>query len=60
MYSYPNYIPLPPVAVSRVVEILRPYPFDRIYGAFPKRTVVRDAKAALEQSAERYLRAVSA
>ena len=60
MYSYPNYIPLPPAAVSRIAEILRPYPFDRIYGAFPKRTVASDGKAALERSAERYLRAVGA
>lgn len=60
MYSYPNYIPLPPAEVSRIVEILHPYPFDRIYGAFPKRTVASDGKAALERSVERYLRAVGA
>jgi hypothetical protein len=60
MYSYPNYIPLAPAAVSRIVEILRPYAFDRIYGAFPCRTVATDGKAALEHSAERYLRAVGA
>ncbi len=60
MYSYPNYIPLPPAAVSRIVEILRPYAFERIYGAFPKRTVARDGNAALERSAERYLRAIGA
>ncbi len=58
MYSYPNYIPLAPAAVSHIVDILRPYAFDRIYGAFPRRTVVTDGKAALERSAERYLRAV--
>ena len=60
MYSYPNYIPLAPAAVSRIVEILRPYAFDRIYGAFPRRTVASGGKGALERSAERYLRAVGA
>jgi len=60
MYSYPNFIPLPPAAVRRIVEILKPYAFDRIYGAFPHRTVASDGKAALERSAERYLRAVGA
>ena len=58
MYSYPNYIPLAPPAVTRIVETLRPYTFDRIYGAFPHRTVGSDGKAALERSADRYLRAV--
>jgi hypothetical protein len=60
MYSYPNYIPLSPVAVRGVVDRLRLYEFDRIYGAFPNRTVTHDGKAALERSAERYLRAVRA
>jgi hypothetical protein len=60
MYSYPNYIPLPPAVVSRIVEILRPYAFDRIYGAFPKRTVASDGNAALERSADRYRQAVGA
>ena len=60
MYSYPNYIPLAPATVSRIVEILRPYAFDRIYGAFPLRTVATEGKAAVERSAERYLRAVGA
>ena len=60
MYSYPNYIPLAPATVSRIVEILRPYAFDRIYGAFPRRTVATEGKAAVERSAERYLRAVGA
>lgn len=59
MYSYPNYIPLAPAAVRRIVDTLRSYPFDRIYGAFPHRTVATEGKAALERSAERYLRAVS-
>ena len=58
MYSYPNYIPLAPVTVRRIVDRLQSYRFDRIYGAFPHRTVSRDGNAALERSADRYLRAV--
>ena len=59
MYSYPNYIPLGREAVSRIVELLRLYTFDRIYGAFPQRTVVSEGKAVLERSAARYLQAVA-
>ena len=58
LYSYPNYIPLRPAAVRRIAEILRAYRFDRIYGAFPRRTVTRDGNAVVERSAERYLEAV--
>jgi hypothetical protein len=58
MYSYPNYIPLPTATVRGIVDRLHPYAFDRIYGAFPHRTVTQDAKASLERSAERYVHAV--
>ncbi|PWT97325.1 MAG: MBL fold metallo-hydrolase [Terriglobia bacterium] len=58
MYSYPNFIPLSGASVRRIVEILRPWKFDRIYGAFPHRTVRSDAKAVLQRSAERYLAAI--
>jgi hypothetical protein len=39
MYSYPNYIPLGPAALRGVVNALEILPFDRLYGAFPCRTV---------------------
>jgi hypothetical protein len=58
MYSYPNYIPLGPGAVTDIVARLDPYPFDRIYGAFPKRTVASNAQAILKNSAARYLQAI--
>jgi hypothetical protein len=60
MYSYPNFIPLAPAAVHRIADTLRKYRFDRIYGAFPHRTVKTDGNAALERSAGRYLRALEA
>jgi histone H3/H4 len=58
MYSYPNFIPLGPDQVMRIVGTLESWTFDRIYGAFPKRKVSRDAKHTLRASAERYLRAI--
>ncbi len=58
MYSYPNFIPLSRAAVGRIVDTLQRYRFDRIYGAFPHRTVKQDAKGVLERSAARYLRAI--
>jgi len=57
MYSYPNYVPLGARAVRLIVEKLEPYAFDRIHGAFPRRSVVADAKDVVRRSAERFIRA---
>jgi hypothetical protein len=59
MYSYPNYIPLGGNALRGVVNALKPFAFDRPYGAFPGRTVDRGAKAVVERSAKRYLDALN-
>lgn len=59
MYSYPNFIPLGASAVRRVVKRLEPFAFEKLYGAFPGRVVSRDAKAAVERSAERHLRMIA-
>ena len=56
MYSYPNLIPLGPVAIKQVVRSLKPFAFDRLYGAFPEQIVKADAKAVVERSADRYLK----
>jgi hypothetical protein len=58
MYSYPNFIPLGPRAVKDIAQRLDGYEFDRIYGAFPKRSVLADAKSVLKRSVERYLKAI--
>ncbi len=58
MYSYPNYIPLDAGAVQHIVGVVRPLAFDRVYGAFPARTVEHGAKSAIERSAARYLRRI--
>ncbi|MFN8634938.1 MAG: MBL fold metallo-hydrolase [Chloroflexota bacterium] len=56
MYSYPNLIPLGEKAVRQIVERVRPFPFERVYGGWNGRIVAVDGKDAVERSAERYLR----
>jgi len=53
--SAPNRLPLPERAVRGVVEAVRPYRFDRIYGGWWTPVLRRDAKAVVERSAERYI-----
>jgi hypothetical protein len=59
MCSYPNYIPLNRPAVERIVRAVEPFAFDRIYGAFPRMTIKSGAKEAVQDSAERYYRAIA-
>jgi glyoxylase-like metal-dependent hydrolase (beta-lactamase superfamily II) len=56
MYSYPNLIPLPAESVRRIAASVRPFAFERIYGAWDGRTVSTAGKDAVERSAERYIR----
>ncbi len=58
MYSYPNYIPLPPAAIDRILASVEPFEYERIYGAWWDRNVASDAKNAVRRSAERYKRAI--
>jgi hypothetical protein len=55
MWSYPNFLPLGEAAVRGIAEAVRPYEFDRIYGGWWPLVVDRDAKRAVERSAERYI-----
>ena len=55
MRSYPNLIPLPASEVRRIVSTVEPYKFDRIYGGWWDRIVSRNAKAAIQKSADRYI-----
>ena len=59
MRSYPNLIPLGPAALHRILEKIKPFTFEQIYGAWWKANVLTDAKAAVARSAERYLRWIS-
>lgn len=60
MRSYPNLLPLSAAAVSKILERIEPFAFERIYGAWWKRNVLSDAKATISRSAARYLHATSA
>ena len=56
MRSYPNLIPLPPEEIRHIVDRVRPYRFDRIYGGWWDRVTPSGGIGAIERSAERYLR----
>ncbi len=58
MYSYPNMIPLHAQKISRIVNALEPFAFDRLYGGWWHSIVASDAKNAVKRSAERYVRAL--
>jgi glyoxylase-like metal-dependent hydrolase (beta-lactamase superfamily II) len=55
MRSYPNLIPLPADAIRQIVDRVRPYRFDRIYGGWWDRVTRSGGIGAIERSAERYL-----
>ena len=58
MYSYPNYIPLSPAKVEHIAASVKPYKFDRLYGAWWDAVVQTDAKGSIERSAKRYIKAI--
>jgi hypothetical protein len=55
LWSAPNRLPLPERDVRRVVDAVRPYPFDRAYGGWWEPALRADAKRIVERSAERYI-----
>jgi len=59
MYSYPNYIPLGPEGVRRIVAALEPYRYDQIFGAWWGRNLLGGAREAVARSAARYLARIS-
>lgn len=59
MYSFPNYIPLNKSAVKRIAAMVEPLEYDRIYGAFWDRNILKGAKKSVLKSVERYIRAIS-
>jgi hypothetical protein len=56
MRSYPNWIPLPATEVGRIVAVLAPWRFDRVYGGWWDRVIETGGQAAVARSAERYAR----
>ncbi|MFI0718286.1 MBL fold metallo-hydrolase [Streptomyces sp. NPDC021224] len=55
MYSFPNFVPERPSTVRRALELVEPFAFERIYGAFWGRVVSTEGSAAVRRSADRYL-----
>jgi hypothetical protein len=58
MRSYPNFFPLSAPAVERIGTLLKPYPFEIVYGAWFDRVVPRDGKTIVERSVARYVAAI--
>ncbi len=59
MRSFPNLVPLNRRAVDHVVAAVEPFAFSRVYAAWWDRVCASDAKARLQVSAERYLKAIA-
>ncbi|MEC3979855.1 MBL fold metallo-hydrolase [Amycolatopsis sp. H20-H5] len=55
MYSYPNLIPERPEIVRRAAELLEPYEFEAIYGAWWDAIIREDGHDIVQRSAKRYL-----
>ncbi len=59
MRSYPNYVPLSASKVRHIVGAVERYRFNMIYSSWPDRVMTSDGKSRLQQSAERYIQAIS-
>ncbi len=59
MRSYPDLIPLDASSVRHIAEVLAPWPFEPIYGAWWDRVIAEGGKAVMEASVRRYVDAVS-
>jgi glyoxylase-like metal-dependent hydrolase (beta-lactamase superfamily II) len=59
MYSYPNYIPLNARAVQRIGEMVEPFEFEDVYGAWFGRNILGSGKQAVRYSVRRYIHAIS-
>ena len=60
MWSYPNLIPLSAAKVRRMAEILEPFAFDAVYGAFSGRGQIdASAKQRVAASVARYIARIS-
>jgi hypothetical protein len=55
MWSYPNLIPLDEGTIQDIAARVERFPFDRVYGGWWGRVVVRDGAAAVRRSADRYV-----
>jgi hypothetical protein len=60
LWSYPNMMPLSAATVRRIADTLAPWPFERIYGAFPGRQVMAGGAGVVQRSAARYIELLQA
>lgn len=60
MGSYPNLIPLSAAKVQRMAEILEPFAFDAVYGAFSGRGQIdANGRQVVAASVARYIARIS-
>ena len=55
MHSYPNCIPLPLKDIEHIKRVVSGLSFDRIYGAWNNRVVIKEGKKIFEKSVNRYI-----
>jgi glyoxylase-like metal-dependent hydrolase (beta-lactamase superfamily II) len=55
IWSAPNRLPLPEADVRRIVDVLAPYRFERMFGGWWEPVIRGDAHGILERSAARYI-----
>ncbi|XP_024515545.1 uncharacterized protein LOC9640785 isoform X2 [Selaginella moellendorffii] len=55
MRSYPNYIPLSSSHAKRIGQVIEPWDFERLYGAFQDREIEENAKSCVVFSLQRYI-----
>ena len=54
MWSYPNLVPLPEIAVRGIAAAVGPFDYEAIYGAWWDRLIPSGAKDVVRRSVERY------
>ncbi|HWX67577.1 MAG TPA: MBL fold metallo-hydrolase [Rhodanobacter sp.] len=59
MYSYPNYIPMRPADVRHIQSRMQGYEFADLFGFSAKRNIIGGAREAVNQSFDRYFKAIS-
>lgn len=55
MWSFPNLIPLDEATIRDITHRVERFTFDRVYGGWWGRVVIRDGAAAVRRSADRYI-----
>jgi hypothetical protein len=60
MYSYPNLVPMKAADVVRMRQVLEGRSFDDVFGYTWGRNIRGEGRAAVDESFDRYLRAMGA